>query len=101
MIYTHRPLLLSALDNLEQAYERHYHYSDDISDVVREIEVLRVLLESTAEGKEGLVSFVDLSEIGHHRSNELDKVVLCGREALKLSDGSDKSLYPYQFTGIL
>ena len=97
---TRRPLLLLALDNLAQAYDRHYHYSDDINDVVEKVKVLQRVLDFTEEGKGRLVPLVNvtnarwgLCEIEHNRRDDLDEAVLRGREALKLSDGSDNSLH--------
>lgn len=52
---TNRPLLLMSLDNLAQAYDSHYNYSEDISDVVGKVDVLRRVLGLTDEGKGRLV----------------------------------------------
>jgi tetratricopeptide (TPR) repeat protein len=95
-----RPLLLLSLNNLAQAYDSHYNYSEDINDVVGKVDVLRRVLDLTDEGKGRLVPLVNLTnalwrlcEIEHNRSNDLDEAVLCGREALKLSDGSDNIIH--------
>ena len=93
---TSRPLLLLSLNNLAQAYDSHYHYSEDITDVVGKVDALRRVLNLMDEGKGRLVSLVNLTnalwrlcEIEHNRSNDLEEAVLHGREALKLSDASD------------
>ncbi|KIK00674.1 hypothetical protein K443DRAFT_99905 [Laccaria amethystina LaAM-08-1] len=93
---TRRPLLLLALNSLGQAYDSHYQYSEDISDVVGKVDVLRSILNLTDEGEGRLVPLVNLTnalwrlrEIEHNQSNNLDEAVLRGREALELSDGSD------------
>ena len=97
---TNRPLLLSALDNLAQAYDSHYDYSEDIGDVVGKIDVLRRVLDLTDEGKGRLVSLMNLAnalwrlcKIKPGRSDDLDEAVLLGREALKLSDDSDHIIH--------
>ena len=97
---TNRPLLLLALNNLEQAYNSHYHYSEDISDVVGKVDVLQRVLDLTDEGKGRLVPLVNLTnarwrlrQIDHNRSNDLEEAVLRSRIALKLSDGSDNIVH--------
>ena len=97
---TSRPLLLMALNNLAEAYDRHYHYSEDISDVVGKVDALRRVLYLTDEGKGRPVPLVNLTnalwrlcEIEPNRRNDLDEAVLRGREALKLSDGSDNIIH--------
>ena len=57
---TNRPLLLLALNNLVQAYDSHYRYSKDISDVVGKVDVLKRILDLTDEGKGKLVPLVNL-----------------------------------------
>ena len=93
---TSRPLLLLAFNNLAEAYNRHYHYSEDISDVVGQVDALRRVLDLTDKGKGRLVPLVNLTnalwkfcKIEPNQRNDLDEAVLRGREALKLSDGSD------------
>ena len=88
---TTKPLLLLSLNNLAQAYDGHYRYSGDINDVLGRVDALR-----RVQGKGRLVplvnltnAFVTLCEIEPNRSKDLDEAVLRGREALKLSDGSD------------
>ena len=95
-----RPLLLLSLNHLAKAYDNHYHYSEDVNDVVGKVDVLRRILDLTDEGKERLVSLVNLTnalwrlcEIEANRSNDLDEAVLRGREALKISDGPDSILH--------
>ena len=102
---TLRPLLLLSLDNLAQAYDSHYNYSEDISDVVGKVDVLRRIVDLTDEGNGQLVPLVNLTnalwrlwEIQHNRGNDLDEVVLRGREALELSDGSDKIIHAKALT---
>jgi tetratricopeptide (TPR) repeat protein len=97
---TRRPLLLFSLNNLAQACDSHYHYSEDINDVVEKVEVLRRVLNLTDEGKGRLVPLVNLTnalwrlcEIEPGRSNDLNEAVLRGREALKLSDASEKVIH--------
>ena len=97
---TSRPLLLLSLDRLAQAYDSHYHYSEDINDVVEKVVVLRRILDLTDEGKGRLVPLVNLTnalwrhcEIKPGRRNDLDEAVLRGREALKLSDGSNNHIH--------
>ena len=97
---TRRPFLLLSLNNLARAYDGHYHYSKDISDVVGKVDVLRRVLDLTDEGKGRLISLVNLTnalcrlfEIEPNRSNDLDEAVLRGREALKLSDNSDSVIH--------
>ncbi|KIK00646.1 hypothetical protein K443DRAFT_7494 [Laccaria amethystina LaAM-08-1] len=96
---TSRPLLLSSLNNLAQAYDSHYHHSKNINDVVGKVDVLRRVLDLTDEGKGRLVPLVNLTnalwmlcEIEPGRNNDLDEAVLRGREGLKLTDGSDNIL---------
>ena len=102
---TLRPLLLLSLDNLAQAYDSHYNHSEDISDVVGKVDVLRRIVDLTDEGNGRLVPLVNLMnalwrfwEIQHNRNNDLDEVVLRGREALELSDGSDKIIHAKALT---
>ena len=97
---TNRPLLRLALNHLAQAYDNHYNYSDDISDIVEEVNVLQRVLYLTDEGKGQLVPLVNLTnalwrhcEIEPGRSDDLDEAVLRGREALKVSDGSDNYMH--------
>jgi len=97
---TSRPLLLLSLDNLAQAYDGHYHYSEDISDVVGKVDALRRILDLTDGGKGRLISLLNLTdalwrlcEIEPNRSNDLDEAVLRSGEALDLSDGSDKIIH--------
>ena len=97
---TLRPLLLLSLDNLAQAYDSHYNYLENISDVVGKVDVLRRVVDLTDEGKGRLVPLVNLTnalwrlyDIENNRSNDLDEAVLRGREALELSDGSDKTIH--------
>ena len=84
---TNRHLLLLALRKLAQAYDRHHYYSEDISDVVEEVNALQRILDLMDEGKGRLVSLVNvtnarwrLCEIEHNRRNDLDEAVLRGRE---------------------
>ena len=101
MTHADHPLLLSVLSDLVKAYDHHYYYSDDISNVVEGIDVLRMLVNLTNEGKEGLISLVNrenggcwrLYEIKHNRGNDLNRALRRGREVLKLSDGSDKIIH--------
>ena len=93
---TSRPLLLTSLKNLAQAYDSHYNYSEDIADVVGKVDALRRVLNLTDEGEGRIVSLINLTnalwtlcEIEHNRSNDLEEAVLRGREALKLSDAFD------------
>jgi len=97
---TRHPLLLVSVNNLAQAYDSHYNYSEDIGDVVEKVEVLRRVLDLTDEGNWRLVLLVNLTnalwrlcEIDHNRSNDLNEAVLRGREALELSDGSDNVIH--------
>ena len=97
---TNRPLLLSSLNTLAQAYDSHYHYSEDIGDVIQEVDALRRVLNLTDEGKGRLVPLVNLMnalrrfcDIDPNRSNDFDEAVLCGREALELFDGSDITIH--------
>ena len=97
---TNRPLLLLALNSLAQAYDSHYNYSEDIRDIVGEVDVLRRVLDLTNEGKGRLVPLVNLTnalwrhcEIEPGRSDDLDEAVLRGREALKVSDGSNNYIH--------
>ena len=96
---TSRPLLLLSLNSLAQAYDSHYNYSEDITDVVGKVDALRRVLNLTDEGKGRLVSLINLTnalwrlcEIEHNRSNDLEEAVLRGREALKLSDALDNAM---------
>jgi tetratricopeptide (TPR) repeat protein len=93
-------LLLLSLNDLVQAYDSHHRYSEDISDVVGKVDALRRVLGLMDDGKGWLVPLVNLTnalwricEIEPKRSNDLDEAVLRGREALKLSDGSDKIIH--------
>ena len=98
---TSRPLLISSLNKLAQAYDRHYHYSEDTSDIIHKVDALRRILDLTDAGKGRLVPLLNLTNaLWRHceierasRSNDLDEAVLRGREALKLSDGSDQILH--------
>ena len=76
---TSRPLLLLSLNNLAQAYDSHYHYSADISDVVEKVDVLRRVLDLTDEGRGRLAPLINLTnalwrlcEIEHNRRNDLE-----------------------------
>ena len=97
---TSRPLLLLSLNHLAQAYDSHYHHSEDINDVVEKVDVLRRILDLTDEGKGRLVPLVNLTnalwrhcEIKPGHRNDLDEAVLRGREALKLSDDSNNNIH--------
>lgn len=97
---TNRRLLLSSLNNLAQAYDRHYNYSEDIRDVVEKVAVLRRVVDLTDEGKGRLVPLINLTNalwrlcgIEHQRRNDLDEAVLHGQKALKLSDASNKATH--------
>ena len=90
------PLLLLSLNILAQAYDSHYQYSEDFSDVVGKVDVLQRIQALTNEGTGRLVPLVNLTnatwrhcKIEHTRSNDLDEAVLHSREALELSYGSD------------
>ncbi|KIK00656.1 hypothetical protein K443DRAFT_598743 [Laccaria amethystina LaAM-08-1] len=98
---THHPLLLSALNNLAQAYHSRYDYSANVSDVVGKVEALRMILDLKDEGRGRLVPLVNLTNALRTLcdiqpaswSNDLREAVLHGREALKLSDGSDNIIH--------
>jgi tetratricopeptide (TPR) repeat protein len=97
---TNRHLLLLSLNNLAQAYDSHYNYSEDISDVVGKVDALRRVLDLTGEGMGRLVplemlmnALWMLCEIEPGRSKDLGEAVLRGREALKLSDGSNNIIH--------